>query len=210
MLQQPILYSFRRCPFAIRARIGLLYAKVSYTHREILLKDRPGDMLALSPKGTVPVLVLPNGKVLEESMDILRWALSQNDPNNWLTPEFGSLDQMDSLIEKNDFEFKQKLDAYKYSSRSVTTSPDALKAAAAPFLNVLEKRLSEHTFLFGERVSLADVAIFPFIRQFAFVDKEWFEQAPYPKLNIWLQYWLNEPLFLQAMQKHELYQESKD
>lgn len=195
------LYSFRRCPYAIRARIALGYVGAKYEHREILLKDKPKSMLMLSPKGTVPVLVLDDGRVLDESMDIMRWALSQNDPDSWHERNDAA------LIAKCDGEFKHSLDRFKYSVRF--PSEDALKHRniCEAYLLMLEQHLKAATFLSGEKQGLTDVAIFPFIRQFSGVDKVYFENLPIPKLHAWLQCHLESDLFKAVMHKHELWVE---
>lgn len=206
MSELPILYSFRRCPYAIRARMALHYAGVQVELREVLLKDKPASMLAASAKGTVPVFIFPDGKVLDESYDLMRWALSQNDPDHWWADEREQ--QVNELIQWNDGEFKQHLDHYKYFERFPEHSMEYYRAQAEEFLNALEQRLSVKKYLLGEHISLADIAIFPFIRQFAFADKAWFDVAPYPKLQSWLDEFLASDLFLAVMEKHPVWQDS--
>jgi glutathione S-transferase len=201
----PVLYSFRRCPYAMRARMALLYSSINLELREVLLKDKPASMLAISPKGTVPVLQLSDSEVLDQSRDIMHWALAIDDPQQWLNEEL--LDSINQLIDYNDNQFKTHLDHYKYWERFPAESQEFYRTQGEIFLNLLEEHLSRHRYLLADRISMADIALFPFIRQFAFVDKGWFDQAPYPKLQIWLQSFLESPLFLAAMKKLPPWQE---
>lgn len=201
----PILYSFRRCPYAIRARMALAYAGVQVELREILLREKPPQMLAASTKGTVPVLVLPDGSVLDESYDVMRWALNHHDPDHWCEAALAA--EANALIEQNDVSFKVHLDHYKYADRHPQHTMEYYRSQAEGFLQILEAQLTTARFLLGEKISVADVGIFPFIRQFAFVDKTWFDQAPYPKLQNWLAYFLNSALFLSVMEKYPVWQE---
>ncbi len=193
-----LLYSYRRCPYAMRARMALSYAGIAYQLHDISLKDKPAGLLAVSPKGTVPVLVLPDGRVLEQSLDIMHWALQQHDPSRWLDID---RDNSQALISENDGAFKQALDKYKYASRFPEQSAASYRSQAEVFLCKLELALQERPFLSGAHLSLTDVAIFPFIRQFAAVDADWFAQATYPKLQAWLQARLESSLFLGVMSK---------
>lgn len=204
----PILYSFRRCPYAIRARMALHYAGISVEHREVLLRDKPAEMLAISPKGTVPVLQLPNGKVLEESLDIMYWALSINDPDRWLPEDSAVRSQIDQLIAANDTQFKPQLDRYKYPDRYPEASQIDYRVAAEQTLQGLEERLGQQTYLCAEVMSLADVAIFPFIRQFARVDLDWFALSPYKKLYQWLIQFEGSLRFEQVMQRYPTFKSS--
>lgn len=200
------LYSFRRCPYAMRARLAIAYSKQSVQLREIILKEKPVEMLQLSAKGTVPVLLINNGEVLDESLDIMAWALSKNDPDNWLS---GNLLEMLALIDENDFEFKMWLDKYKYASRFPENKEHFYREQGEDFLIQLEQRLTYSLYLFSDKLSLADIAIFPFIRQFASVDKTWFQQSPYPHLQKWLDKLITSPLFLSIMQKYPTWLETK-
>jgi glutathione S-transferase len=200
----PILYSFRRCPYAIRARMAIYYASITVELREVSLANKPQQMLALSPKGTVPVLQLPN-KVLDESLDVIHWALQQSDSDGWLRPELQS--QTETLIESNDNDFKAWLDKYKYWERFPEQPQLYYRERAEEFIALLENLLEKHRFLLGQTLSVADIAIFPFIRQFAFVDKEWFDSAPYPNLQRWLQAFLVCDIFVQSMIKQPVWQE---
>jgi glutathione S-transferase len=201
----PVLYSFRRCPYAIRARLALWQAGVVVALREVVLRDKPAAMLEISPKGTVPVLQLPDGRVLEESLDIMHWALQQNDPGGWLRT--GDSAEQGALIARNDTNFKPLLDRYKYAERFPEKSAVAWRhAAIAAHLAELEVRLTKHAFLLGDTASLADAALFPFVRQFAAVDAAWFEKAPLPALRRWLKVWLASPLFAAVMLRHRTWQ----
>ena len=201
----PILYSFRRCPYAMRARMALLYTSINVELREVVLRDKPPSMLAVSAKGTVPVLQLADGRVLDQSLDIMHWALADSDPRQWRRIEFG--EATDELIAHNDGEFKTALDRYKYWERFPAESQDYYRAQGELFLAQLESRLSAKRYLFGEQITLADVALFPFVRQFAFVDKAWFDQSPYPKLRAWLDEHLASELFVRAMKKSPPWQD---
>ncbi len=197
----PILYTFRRCPYAMRARLALACAGIALEQREVLLKNKPQAMLDASAKGTVPVLVLPDGQVIDESLDIMLWALQQHDPKHWLTHQ----DQAMPLIQYNDQSFKPWLDKYKYADRFPEQPQAYYRGQGEAFLQRLETQLNQQAFLHDNHPTLADYAIFPFIRQFAFVDKLWFEQAPYPKLQAWLHHLLHSPLFEKIMVKHPIW-----
>lgn len=191
----PILYSFRRCPYAMRARLGLLASQTSVALREIVLRDKPAHMLEISPKGTVPVLLLSDGTVIEESLEIMLWALQQNDPQGWLTPETGSHDDMLQLIEDMDGDFKRNLDRYKYSTRYEDADPDEHYTLAINELSRLSERLQNSVYLFGSRPALADQALFPFIRQFANADKERFAKQAPKSVQKWLGERIDHPDF---------------
>ena len=196
----PVLYSFRRCPYAMRARLALRVAGVPYELREVALKAKPAAMLAVSPKATVPVLQLPDGSVLEESLDIMAWALAQSDPDGWLAQ--GSLEEAQALIARNDGPFKHLLDRYKYASRHPEfTATQYRQQAVDLHIGPLNARLAATPHLLGVGPSLADAAIFPFVRQFAGVDETWFAQAPFPALRAWLNAWLASPLYQDIMEK---------
>jgi len=197
----PILYTFRRCPYAMRARMAIVYADIDVEQREIALKDKPQAMLNASPKGTVPVLILANGKVIDESLNIMCWALKQRDHKGWLAHQQQAL----ALIQSNDHQFKACLDKYKYAGRFPEQSQTFYRQQGEVFLQALEELLAQHTFLLTDQPTLADFAIFPFIRQFAFVDKAWFDQSPYPKLQAWLEYHLQNNLFKKIMVKHPIW-----
>ena len=198
-----IFYSFRRCPYAMRARLAVRYSQVEVELREVVLKDKPTSLLAYSPKGTVPVLVTHDKKVIDESRDIMHWALSQNDSHDWLRHDQPQLQkQINSLIDENDNEFKAILDKYKYADRHPEFTEAEYREQGCHFLEQLELLLTLHNNLIGDDINLADIAIFPFIRQFASVDKVWFEQSPYPKLRTWLARHTSSALFTDVMYKY--------
>jgi glutathione S-transferase len=190
----PILYSFRRCPYAMRARMALLVSGTTVRLREILLRDKPVEMLLASPKATVPVLVLPDGRVIDESLDIMHWALGQNDPEHWLE----GADE--ALIAANDGPFKAALDRYKYPHR-YDVDPTEHRDAAAAHLERVETRLADRAFVHGAKPGLSDVALFPFIRQFAATDVAWFAAQPWPMLQTWFNTLTTAPLFEACMQR---------
>lgn len=203
----PILYSFRRCPFAIRARMALAYAGIEVELREVLLRSKPSAMLKASPKATVPVLVLPGGEVIDESVDIMRWALDRNDPDHWWNTD----NEQDSieLVRQCDLEFKAHLDHYKYADRHPEHPQTVYRQRAERFLVELERRLEKRQYLAGNRIGYADAAIFPFIRQFAMVNRPWFDRAPYPGLQTWLESFLGSVLFTGVMTKYPPWKEAE-
>jgi glutathione S-transferase len=205
-MQHPILYSFRRCPYAMRARMALLASGTVCELREIVLRAKPQELLAASPKGTVPVVVLPDSTVIEESLDIMLWALERNDPQHLLTPGHGSLDEMRQLIAQCDGDFKLHLDRYKYPNRFDNVDELQHRAAGAAFLLKLESDLAQHPYLFGSRPALADIAIFPFVRQFAQTDQTWFDAQPWPHLMRWLSTLLDSAIFSSVMHKFEAWE----
>jgi len=205
MTHLPILYSFRRCPYAIRTRMTLAYSGITVNLREIILRDKPTALLDISPKGTVPVLLQPDQTVLDESLDIMRWALAVHDPDQWLRQDDTVLVET-KLIETNDNDFKVHLDQYKYADRHPEQSTEYYRQQGEKFLQSLEQQLRQTQFLLADTIGLADIAIFPFIRQFAFVDKTWFDQSPYPQLQHWLDYFLRSPLFINVMKKYSVWQ----
>ncbi len=203
-----ILYSFRRCPYAMRARLALKISDISYQHREIILRDKPASMLAFSPKGTVPVFITQSGRVIDESLDLMQWALAQNDPNNWLGKNQA---ETLKLIAGNDGPFKHHLDRYKYPSRygdvdRGATDPEH-RDKACMIIADYESRLRAHDNLIGDAASLADFAIFPFVRQFANTDRDWWDRASFPKTQAWLERHLSSALFQSVMIKHPLWTE---
>ena len=199
----PILYSFRRCPYAIRSRMAIAVSGVQMQLREVVLKNKPPELLLTSPKGTVPVVRRVDGSVLEQSLDILDWVLSISDPAGWKAYPSDVLAEMAKLIEENDVSFKQHLDQYKYADRYPDESKETYRARCHTYLQKLEDRLSVQPHLFSERVSYADVAIFPFVRQFSKVDEQWFAQAPYPALRNWLGRFATGDLFISVMKKYK-------
>lgn len=201
-MNYPILYSFRRCPYAMRARLALAYSGIDYEHREILLKNRPDELYALSPKGTVPVLQLNDGTVIDESIDVMKWALAQSDPDCWYTDK---IVEQNSLIAQNDDEYKKRLDMYKYHERFPEGSYDEFQNAVGETLKVYESILSKSSYLCGDNVTLADMALFPFIRQGAHVDLAWFN-AQFPILSKWLKIFNESELFMSIMKKYTLWE----
>lgn len=192
----PILYSYRRCPYAMRARMALKLANVEVEIREISLRDKPTHMLQVSPKATVPVLILQDGSVIDESINIMLFALKEHALGANIHAGIAE------LILENDTQFKLALDTYKYPERHPSKTQIEHRADGEVFLQKLENLLQEKPYLFGNNFSLADIAIFPFIRQFAAVDSEWFEAALYPKLRAWLKNWVESELFKSIMTKN--------
>ncbi|MBP5951367.1 glutathione S-transferase [Pseudomonas sp. P42] len=191
------LYSFRRCPYAMRTRMALRYCGVPVEIVEVSLKAKPAEMLAISPKGTVPVLNA-DGRVIDESLEIMRWALAQNDPEDWLLSGDARVAE---LIEANDQVFKVHLNRYKYAERYPEQPMEVYRAEGEMFLRRLEELLEGRDYLLTDHPSLADVALMPFVRQFAHVDREWFAQTPYVRLQAWLQRFLESELFTSIMKK---------
>lgn len=195
------LYSFRRCPYAMRARMALRYSGVAVDIVEVSLKAKPAEMLALSGKGTVPVLNV-DGRVIDESLDIMRWALAQNDPQDWLLKNDPvAAEQIAPLIEQNDQVFKVHLNRYKYAERYPEQPMEVYRSEGEVFLRRLDQLLEGRDYLLADHPSLADVALMPFVRQFAHVDREWFGQTPYLRLQAWLQRLLESDLFTSIMKK---------
>jgi glutathione S-transferase len=198
----PILYSFRRCPYAMRARMAIYAADVKVVQIEVSLKNKPQSLLVYSPKGTVPVVVTLHGEVIDESRDIMLWALRQADPDNWLLQNDAlKQQQMKQLVDSCDLTFKPLLDRYKYFERYLQQSQTEYRQQAELFLQELDDRLSAHTFLMDEKMRFVDVAIFPFIRQFSGVDTLWFTQSPYKNLRSWLEACINTKIFETVMEK---------
>ena len=198
MTNTPILYSFRRCPYAMRARMAIAYADINVGLREVVLKDKPPAMLEVSPKGTVPVVIDVDGRIIEESRDVMRWALEKNDPDAWLA----GLGLDDPLISTCDDDFKHWLDRYKYAVRFPEQDEIWYRGQAEAFLATLESKLGEARFLNGSSLSVTDIAIFPFIRQFANVDLKWWESHPYPNTARWLDGLVSSELFIRVMKKY--------
>ncbi|QYX57675.1 glutathione S-transferase [Roseovarius sp. SCSIO 43702] len=199
--ERPILWSFRRCPYAIRARLAVAVAGVPVELREVVLRDKPAAFLEASPTGTVPCLETDAG-VIDESLDIMLWALRRNDPEGWLAMPHEGRD----LIERSDGPFKQALDRYKYATRHPEADPLAERAKAGAFLADLDTRLAGRGWLLGTRPCLADMAILPFVRQFAHVDRAWFEAQPWVHLVGWLADFKSSARFKAVMSKHPQWQ----
>jgi glutathione S-transferase len=203
MALRPLLHTYRRCPYAMRARMALLEAGIAFDACEIALRDKPPEMLALSPKGTVPVLLLPDGKVIDESLDIMRWAWESHSSENvkgmWLRSQ--TTDNL-ALLALNDGAFKHQLDRYKYPQKYPETLPEWHRdEAMRGLVQSLENRLTVAPYLGGEQPCASDVAIFPFIRQFRAVNEIWFDTQDAPATHQWLQRWLQSALFSDCMKK---------
>ena len=196
MTNLPILYSFRRCPYAMRARMAIAVSGVQVELREVVLRDKPLEMIEVSPKGTVPALVLPDGRVLEESLDIMHWALGVSDPEVWLT----IVDE--ALIATNDGAFKRALDRYKYPHRYYLADGLPHREAGLAVLAKLNQTLATSAFLAGETRGFTDAAVFPFVRQFAATDQTWFDAQPLPALQNWLSGLVRSELFAQIMTRY--------
>jgi len=195
----PILYSFRRCPYAMRARLAIASSQISVELREIVLRDKAHEFLKASPKGTVPVLVTPD-QTIEESIDVMHWALAQNDPEGWLdSPDL-------KLITQADGPFKTALDRTKYHVRYEDADPELERQKANVFLSKLNDRLANQPYLGGSKPNLTDMAIAPFIRQFANIDRDKFNAEPHPNLIIWLDQFLASDRFTSIMSKYKRWQ----
>lgn len=210
----PILYSLRNCPYAMRARIAIFKAQQQVALREVVLSNKPEEMITASAKGTVPILVLGNEFspliVIDESLDVMLWALEQHDPEDLLNKDDPSaLPNMLTFISKFDDEFKACLNAYKCAKRYRENNITECRQACEVYLQELEKRLvntrSQHSFIMSDKESLVDIALLPFIRQFAKVERQWYQQSPYPKVRQWLNHYLQSPMFTKVMAKHDLW-----
>ena len=206
----PILYSLQNCPYAMRARFTLFKAKQKVLIRAIKLNNKPDEMLQVSPKGSVPVLVVSDTCVIEESLDIMCWALTASDPQDLLhstTPELKN--EMLTFIHHFEAQFIPALEAYCCAKRYHENNIDECRANCEVYLETLEQRLINGQFLFSDKESLADIALFPFLRKFARVERQWYLNSPYPKLRLWLDSYLQSPIFTKVMAKHELWLENK-
>ena len=197
-MMRPVLWTFRRCPYAMRARLAIASAGVNVELREILLRDKPLPFLQASPKGTVPVVETADA-VIEESLDVMHWALGQNDPESWLEMS----DQGYDLIAQADGPFKTALDRYKYASRHADVDAIAERELGGQYMRKLDDMLAKQTFLFGTGPVLADMAILPFVRQFAHVDLVWFEKQPWPRVQTWLKAFKASNRFQSIMTKYD-------
>ena len=204
----PVLYSFRRCPYAIRARLALAHSGIACELREVNLRAKPEALLQASPKGTVPVLVTADG-VIEQSLEIMLWALRQNDPDGWLAPTAGSEAEMLALIADLDTRFKPALDRCKYPERFSATEVNEAQTEALTWLAALNDQLADTGYLFGQNPSLADMALRPFVRQFARIDEAQWAEQPWPALQAWLQRWIDSALFAEVMETYPGWREGE-
>ncbi len=205
-MNNPIFYSFRRCPYCMRAHMALKKSNLKIELREVELKQMPEEILKITGKATVPVLLLNDNKVIDESWDILKWALSQNDPDNWLGQDQKFLMDTEMLVETNDFSFKNDLDHYKYADRYPEQDIIHYREACEEFIEELEDMLTTHSYLLANQLSVADIALFPFVRQFSLVDINWFEQSRYSHVRQWLHGLSSSELFQDVFQKHQIWQ----
>ena len=201
----PILYSFRRCPYAMRARMAIHISGQRCELREVLLRDKPPSMLEYSAKGTVPVLILQDGKVIDESLDVIDWALNLNDPDDWQRSK--DKEKTKELIKINDGEFKYHLDRYKYSKRYDNEDPEFHRKKCLKFIELINNELNNSEYIFDDNISYADIVLLPFIRQFRIADIEWFDSLPYDNLKKWLSSFLNSSLLNSIMKKYDLWKE---
>ncbi|GLS91402.1 glutathione S-transferase [Psychromonas marina] len=206
----PILYSLQNCPYAIRARFTLFKSQQQVLIRAIKLNNKPSEMLAVSPKGSVPVLVVADDEVIEESLEIMHWALTKNDPDDLLHHQtIDALNAMDNLIIDFESTFIPALEHYCCAKRYHEDNIEQCRSLCESVLMQLENKLSRHAFIFSEKESLVDIALFPFIRKFARVERQWYLQSPYPNLRNWLNNYLQSPTFTKVMTKHELWLEKR-
>ncbi len=206
----PILYSLRRCPYAMRGRMGIALSQQKVLLREIVTKDKPSELLASSPKGTVPVLVLPDGQIIEQSLDVMNWALQQNDPQDLLRSSNPTLSQqVHQLIKTNDEDFIGHLEKYRASVRYRNIDVEQRRQACEAFISQLEALLTDQPYFFGETPSLADFAVMPFVSQFVRVEKKWFVQSEYQNVGRWLRAHLESKLYTQVMKQYPLWNETK-
>jgi glutathione S-transferase len=201
----PILYSFRRCPYAMRARMAIHISGQRCELREVLLRDKPPSMLEYSAKGTVPVLILQDGKVIDESIDVIDWALNLNDPDDWQRSK--DKEKTKELIKINDGEFKYHLDRYKYSKRYDNEDPEFHRKKCLKFIESINNELNNSEYIFDDNISYADIVLLPFIRQFRIADIEWFDSLPYDNLKRWLSSFLGSSLLNSIMKKYDLWKE---
>ena len=200
---KPYLFSYRRCPYAMRARMALVESNIEFDIYEISLQNKPHEMLAISSKGTVPVLRL-NKLVLDESLEIMKWAYQKGDLNQSLLLESKDKEIADELISLNDGKFKDSLDCYKYFERYPDKSKAEHRERCYFFLEILEKRLANTDYLIGDKRTYTDISIFPFIRQFMNVDNDWFDKSEYKKIRLWLKLLIESDLFKKVMVKPSL------
>jgi len=214
-LSLPVLYSLRNCPYAMRARIAIYYAKQKVALRDLVLTNKPDEMLVASPKGTVPVLVIGNElvqpQIIDESIEVMLWALHESDPENLMHSETPHLlSEMLSLISKFDTEFKKCFDKYQCAKRYHEDSLVSDREACEKYIAGLEQRIELNGFLMSNKTSLADIALLPFIRKFSKVERQWYLQSPYPNLRAWLNNYLQSRMFSKVMTQYPLWLENKE
>ncbi|OEF05503.1 glutathione S-transferase [Vibrio genomosp. F10] len=208
--QAPILYSLQHCPYAMRARIALFKSHKTVLIRAVKLNNKPKEMLVASPKGSVPILVVSDRIILEESLEVMLWALAENDPDDLLDyKQETALTRMHALISRFEHEFVPALEAYSCAKRYHEDNLGECRRRCEVVLQALEDRLTQHTYLFSDRESLLDIAVMPFIRKFARIERQWYLQSPYPKLRDWLNGYLQSAMFAKVMAKHELWLENR-
>jgi len=207
----PILYSLRNCPYAMRGRLAIFKAKQTVLLRDLVLSNKPIEMITVSPKGTVPVIVLANNTVIEESVEVMLWALQTTDPDDLLhCNDKEALPTMLLLINEFDTDFKSCLEAYKCAKRYQEDNIIECRLACEAYIQCLEQRLTAHTFLMSNKESLLDIALMPFIRQFGRIERQWYLQSPYPHVRQWLNNYLQSPLFTKVMAKHPLWVDTRE
>lgn len=205
----PVLYSLRNCPYAMRARLAIYKSKQPIELRDVVLTNKPKAMISASPKGTVPILVLTTAQVIDESLDVMLWALNESDPDDLLHGE-NSLTDILNLIHQFDDEFKTCLEQYKCAKRYHESNLSECRQACEVYLKDLEQRLTDHDYIIDENESLADIALLPFIRQFAKIERQWYLQSPYPNVKRWLNRYLQSTMFTKVMAKYPLWSENSE
>lgn len=206
----PILYSLRHCPFAMRARLAIFKSQRAVELRDVKLTNKPAAMLKASPKGTVPILVVSASRVIDESLDVMLWCLGESDPDNLLRSSIVELSDLLAFIDIYDSEFKPSIERYKCAKRYHETNLEACRNDCEVYIQDLERRLSEHAFVMGEDESLVDIAILPFIRQFAKVERQWYVQSSYKNLKRWLNNYLQSALFNKVMAPYQIWEEGNE
>ncbi len=207
----PILYSLRNCPYAMRARIAIFKSKQTILLRDLVLSNKPEEMIAASPKATVPVLVLADGTVIDESLEVMLWALKETDPDDLLHSHItNALPDMFQLINDFDQDFKLCLEQYKCAKRYRENDLFEHRENCEVYIKKLEQRLTKHLFLMSDKESLADIALLPFIRQFARIERQWYLQSPYPNVRQWLNNYLQSSMFTKVMAKQLLWLDSRE
>ncbi|WP_232775132.1 MULTISPECIES: glutathione S-transferase [unclassified Shewanella] len=207
----PVLYSLRNCPYAMRARLAIYASGQQVQLRDLVLSNKPAEMLEVSPKGTVPVLVTSNGQVIEESLEVMLWAFEQSDPDDFLDKANQNvLDEMLGIIAIFDNEFKGHLEHYRAAKRYHEPTLPEHREACESYLVQLEQRLCQQEYLMSDKPTIVDLALVPFIRQFARVERQWYLQSPYPKLRQWLNTYLQSRMFSKVMTKYPMWLDSKE